>query len=197
MKIKIRNFKHIDLLPDLISFRPIISRNFDKNKNPVIKIIVACDEKNVIGKNNQLIWHLPADLKHFKNLTTGHSIIMGRKTFDSIGKALPNRNNLVVSRQNQILADGIILCHSLEEAILKAKSLSRDDIFIIGGAEIYKQALEIADQVILTRLHDYFDGDAFFPEMPSQEWEIIQIERGITDEKNPYQYSFLTYQRIR
>lgn len=181
----------------MISFRPIISRNFDKNKNPVIKIIVACDEKNVIGKNNQLIWHLPADLKHFKNLTTGHSIIMGRKTFDSIGKALPNRNNLVVSRQNQILADGIILCHSLEEAILKAKSLSRDDIFIIGGAEIYKQALEIADQVILTRLHDYFDGDAFFPEMPSQEWEIIQTERGITDEKNPYQYSFLTYQRIR
>ena len=81
----------------------------------MIKIIVACDEKNVIGKNNQLIWHLPADLKHFKNLTTGHSIIMGRKTFDSIGKALPNRNNLVVSRQKAIHSEGIILCHSLEE----------------------------------------------------------------------------------
>lgn len=162
----------------------------------MIKIIVACDEKNVIGKNNQLIWHLPADLKHFKNLTTGHSIIMGRKTFESIGKALPNRNNLVVSRQSHLNVDGIILCHSLEEAILKAKSLSRDDIFIIGGAEIYRQALPLADQIILTRLHDYFDGDAFFPELPSEQWEVIHAERGITDEKNPYQYSFMTYQKI-
>lgn len=158
---------------------------------------MACDEKNVIGKNNQLIWHLPADLKHFKNLTTGHSIIMGRKTFDSIGKALPNRNNFVISRQNHIHAEEIILCNSLDEAILKAKSLSRGDIFIIGGADIYQQAIDIADQVILTRLHDYFDGDAFFPELASQDWEIIQTERGITDERNPYQYSFLTYQRIR
>ncbi|MHA8053031.1 dihydrofolate reductase [Aquirufa sp. Wall-65K1] len=161
----------------------------------MIKIIVACDEKNVIGKNNQLIWHLPADLKHFKNLTSGHSIIMGRKTFDSIGKALPNRNNLVVSRQSKLNAEGIILCQSLDEAILKAQSLSRSDVFIIGGAEIYKQAMERADQIILTRLHDYFDGDTYFPEITSQDWEIIQTERGITDEKNPYQYSFLTYQR--
>ncbi len=120
---------------------------------------------------------------------------MGRKTFDSIGKALPNRNNLVVSRQSKLNAEGIILCQSLDEAILKAQSLSRSDVFIIGGAEIYKQAMERADQIILTRLHDYFDGDTYFPEITSQDWEIIQTERGITDEKNPYQYSFLTYQR--
>lgn len=162
----------------------------------MVKILVACDENGVIGKNNALIWHLPADLKRFKTLTTGNVIIMGRKTYDSIGKPLPNRINIVITRQNEYASDGIIVVHSLEEALLKAKSLSRGDIFIIGGAEIYQIALEKADQILLTRLHDIFDGDAYFPEISETQWVKVEQIKGETDEKNPYQYSFVTYHRI-
>jgi dihydrofolate reductase len=161
----------------------------------VIKILVACDENRVIGKDNQLIWHLPADLKRFKALTTGHVILMGRKTFESIGKPLPNRTTIVITRQTDFKAEGTITAHSVEEAILKAKSLSRDDIFIVGGAEIYTISLDLADQILLTQLHDIFDGDAFFPEIAQDTWEIVNRERGLTDEKNPFQYSFITYQK--
>ncbi len=161
-----------------------------------MKILVACDENRVIGKNNALIWHLPADLKRFKELTTGNVIIMGRKTYDSIGKPLPNRINLVITRQKDFVAEGVIVVHSLDEALLKAKSLSRGDIFIIGGAEIYQLALEKADQILLTRLHDIFDGDAYFPEISEKEWQVVEQIKGETDEKNPYQYSFITLQRI-
>jgi len=131
----------------------------------VIKILVACDEKRVIGKNNTLIWHLPADLKRFKELTTGNVIIMGRKTFDSIGRPLPNRLNIVITRQTNYQQEGVIIVHSLEEAILKAKSLHRGDIYIVGGAEIYQMAMKLADEIEVTLLHDIFDGDAFFPEI--------------------------------
>ena len=162
----------------------------------VIKILVACDEKSVIGKNNTLIWHLPADLKRFKELTTGNVIIMGRKTFDSIGRPLPNRTTIVITRQKDYQQDGVIIVHSLEEAVLKAKSLHRGDIYIVGGAEIYRLALDIADEIELTLLHDIFEGDAFFPEIDKTVWEVISKERGITDEKNPFQYSFIKFRRI-
>jgi dihydrofolate reductase len=161
----------------------------------VLKILVAFDENRVIGKNNTLIWHLPADLKRFKSLTTGHVIIMGRKTFESIGKALPNRTTIVISRQADLNLEGVIIAHSVEEAILKAKSLTRDDIFIVGGAEIYALSLPLADQILVTQLHDVFEGDAFFPEIPLDTWEVSERERGVTDEKNAYQYSYLTYSR--
>lgn len=161
----------------------------------MIKILVACDENSVIGKDNQLIWHLPADLKRFKALTTGHVILMGRKTFESIGRPLPNRTTIVISRQTDFRAEGTLTAHSVEEAILKAKSLTRDDIFIVGGAEIYTLSLDFADQILLTQLHDIFDGDAFFPEISADAWEIVARERGVTDEKNPFQYSFITYQK--
>ncbi len=161
----------------------------------MIKILVACDENGVIGKDNQLIWHLPADLKRFKALTTGHVILMGRKTFESIGRPLPNRTTIVISRQTDFRAEGTLTAHSVEEAILKAKSLTRDDIFIVGGAEIYTLSLDFADQILLTQLHDIFDGDAFFPEISADAWEIVARERGVTDEKNPFQYSFITYQK--
>ena len=154
----------------------------------MIKILVACDENGVIGKNNQLIWHLPADLKRFKNLTTGHVIIMGRKTYESIGKPLPNRTTIVISRQTHFQAEGTITAHSVEEALLKAKSLSREDI--------YQLSLAIADQILLTQIHDIFEGDALFPEISAEAWEIVERERGLTDEKNPFQYSFITYQKI-
>jgi len=149
----------------------------------VIKILVACDENRVIGKDNQLIWHLPADLKRFKSLTTGHVILMGRKTYESIGKPLPNRTTIVITRQVDFQAEGTITAHSVEEAILKAKSLTREDIFIVGGAEIYSLSLAMADQLLVTQLHDIFEGDAFFPEISADTWEIVDRERGVTDEK--------------
>jgi dihydrofolate reductase len=161
----------------------------------VLKILVAFDENRVIGKNNTLIWHLPADLKRFKALTTGHVIIMGRKTFESIGKPLPNRTTIVISRQANLQIEGAIITHSVEEAILKAKSLTREDIFIVGGAEIYALSLPLADQILVTQLHDIFEGDAFFPEISLDTWIVSERERGVTDEKNAYQYSYLTYSR--
>lgn len=161
----------------------------------MLKILVAFDENRVIGKNNALIWHLPADLKRFKALTTGHVIIMGRKTFESIGKPLPNRTTIVISRQTDLQIEGAIMANSVEEAILKGKSLTREDIFIVGGAEIYALSLPLADQILVTQLHDIFDGDAYFPEIPAESWEIAEKERGITDEKNTYQFSYLTYSR--
>lgn len=161
----------------------------------MLKILVAFDENRVIGKNNTLIWHLPADLKRFKALTTGHVIIMGRKTFESIGKPLPNRTTIVISRQADLQIEGAIIAHSVEEAILKAKSITREDIFIVGGAEIYALSLALADQILVTQLHDIFEGDAYFPEIPSASWEITEKERGVTDEKNAYQYSYITYTR--
>ncbi len=161
----------------------------------MLKILVAFDENRVIGKNNTLIWHLPADLKRFKTLTTGHVIIMGRKTFESIGKPLPNRTSIVISRQADLQIDGAIIAHSVEEAILKAKSITREDIYIVGGAEIYALSLALADQILVTQLHDIFEGDAYFPEIPTETFEVTEKERGITDEKNAYQYSYITYTR--
>ena len=161
----------------------------------MLKILVAFDENRVIGKNNTLIWHLPADLKRFKSLTTGHVIIMGRKTFESIGKPLPNRTTIVISRQADLQIEGVIIAHSVEEAILKAKSITREDIFIVGGAEIYTLSLALADQILVTQLHGIFEGDAYFPEIPMETFEVTEKERGITDEKNAYQYSYITYTR--
>lgn len=156
---------------------------------------MAFDENRVIGKNNTLIWHLPADLKRFKALTTGHVIIMGRKTFESIGRPLPNRTTIVISRQTDLQIEGVILANSVEEAILKAKSITREDIYIVGGAEIYTLSLPLADQILVTQLHDIFEGDAFFPEISPEIWEVTEKERGITDEQNTYQFSYITYSR--
>ncbi len=161
----------------------------------MLKILVAFDENRVIGKNNALIWHLPADLKRFKALTTGQVIIMGRKTYESIGRPLPNRTTVVISRQQDLKIEGVILARSVEEAILKAKSISRDDIFIVGGAEIYQLSLPLADQILVTQLHDIFEGDAFFPEISPAIWKVTEQERGVTDEQNAYQFSYITYAR--
>ncbi|HSI91251.1 MAG TPA: dihydrofolate reductase, partial [Adhaeribacter sp.] len=136
----------------------------------MIALVVAMAENRVIGKNNQLIWHLPADLKHFKNLTTGHPIIMGRKTFESIGKPLPNRTNIIVTRQEDFSAEGCLVAHSLNEALMMAQQLD-SDIFVIGGAEIYRQAMFLADTIYLTEVHHSFDGDTFFPEIDTVLWQ--------------------------
>jgi len=158
-----------------------------------ISLIVAVDENNGIGKNNQLPWHLPADLKHFKTLTTGHPIIMGRKTFESIGKALPNRRNIVVSRQKSYLAEGADVVSSLPEAIDLCEN--ENDVFVIGGAQIFEHALPTADVLYLTVIHHQFDADTFFPEIDKSNWIKETSSSHAPDDKNIYSYTFIKYIR--
>ncbi|MDP2087900.1 MAG: dihydrofolate reductase [Flavobacteriaceae bacterium] len=160
----------------------------------MITIIAAIDSHNGIGKNNQLIWYLPADLKRFKSKTTGHHIIMGRKTFESLGKALPNRTSVIISRNNHFqVPEGCILVESLKDAIKVAANDSSP--FIIGGAEIYLEAFKIADQLDITLVHHTFEADAFFPEIDKKFWKEIAREDFKADEKNKYDYSFVTFIR--
>ncbi|MDB5121721.1 MAG: dihydrofolate reductase [Sphingobacteriales bacterium] len=158
-----------------------------------ISIVVVADENNAIGKNNQLLCHLPADLKHFKSITTGNTVVMGRKTFDSIGKPLPNRKNIVITRQPNLAIEGCEVVQSLQEAI--QSSADNTDVCIIGGAEIYNQSLELTDVIYLTRIHHEFEADAFFPPIDSEIWEQTSIEPHQPDEKNKYSYSFITYNK--
>lgn len=164
----------------------------------MISIIVAVAENNVIGKDNTLIWHLPADMKFFKEKTSGHCVITGRKNYESIPekfRPLPNRTNIVVTRQASYQAPGALIAISLEDAINKAKTTGDQEIFIIGGGEIYKQGLQFADRVYLTKIHYNFEGDAFFPEL-GKNWKEIARTAGIVDEKNKYPHDFITYERV-
>ncbi len=158
-------------------------------------IVVAVAENNVIGKNNNLIWHLPADLKHFKNITTGHHIIMGRKTYESIGRPLPNRTTVIVTRNANYQAEGCIVVNSLPAAFEVAQG--DEQPCVVGGAEIYKQAMEqkLVDVLYFTRIHHRFDGDTFFPEVSPDQWEIASEEPHQPDEKNKYHYTFIKYVR--
>ncbi len=158
----------------------------------IISLIVAVSTNNVIGKNNQLIWHLPADLKHFKQLTTGHTVFMGRKTYDSIGKPLPNRRNVVISRSVDKIT-GCEVATSLEEALQLTQQ--ENEVFVIGGAEIYRKALPLAHRIYLTQIHQDFDGDTFFPSIDFQSWQETSREDFSPDEKNAFSYSFITLNR--
>lgn len=159
-----------------------------------ISIIVAVSENGVIGKDNQLLWHLSSDLKRFKALTTGHTIVMGRNTFLSIGKALPNRRNVVLSRsmksgevENVEVFDSLdAFTHALQ---------TDEEVFVIGGGQIYRQFLPLASKVYLTRVHVTIDGDTTFPELPASEWQEIAMEKMSSDEKNEYDYDFIDYCR--
>lgn len=157
-----------------------------------ISIIAAVAENNAIGFKNQLIWHLPADLQFFKKTTLNNTIIMGRKTFDSIGKALPKRKNIVISRNTSLIAPGCTIVANLKEAIAQADS---EEIFIVGGANIYNQSMEIADQLYITKVHDQFEADTFFPEIDSKIWEEISREDHFKDEKHAFDFSFIIYQK--
>jgi len=157
-----------------------------------VSAIVAIGENNAIGKSNQLLWHLPADLKHFKNKTAGHSIIMGRKTFDSVGKPLPNRRNIVVTRQD-ITIPGCEVVKSIDEALELCKG--ENEVFIGGGAEIYKLAMDKTDKIYLTIVHKMFDADTFFPEIDFTKWVETEHEDHQPDEKNNLPYSFITLER--
>jgi dihydrofolate reductase len=160
-----------------------------------LSIVVAVAENNVIGNNNQLIWHMPTDLKRFKTLTMGHPIIMGRKTYESIGKALPGRTSIIITRQADYQAADCIVVHSLEDAIKAAKKTNAPQAFIIGGAEIYRQALNLCDTIYLTKIKHSFPGNTVFPNLDHKAWALVKKEEFPADEKNPYPYEFLTLEK--
>ena len=157
----------------------------------MITLIAAAAENNALGKDNDLLWHLPEDFKRFKQITSGHYIIMGRKTFESFPKPLPNRTHIIITRQKEYLADGCLVVHSLEEAL--EISPQNEEVFIIGGAQIYKQALPFADKIDLTRVHIELDADAFFPEFNTSKWNLVFSEKHFKDEKHQFDYTFETY----
>ncbi len=151
-------------------------------------------ENRVIGRNNALPWRLPADLQHFKALTMGHAVLLGRKTFDSIGKVLPGRRWIVLTRDRDWRHTGVEVAYSLEES-LRVASVEAE-IFVAGGAELYRQALPLADRLYLTVVHAAIDGDARFPELEAAEWTLITDERHDPDKRNVLPYSFRLYQRV-
>lgn len=157
-----------------------------------IAIIAAVAQNNAIGLNNQLIWHLPADLQFFKKTTLNKTIIMGRKTFDSIGKALPKRTNIVISSNGQLQAPGCVVVHTLQEAIAKADA---EEVFIVGGANIYAQSMQMADKLYITHVHHQFEADTFFPEIDTQIWKVSSREDHFKDDKHAYDFSFVIYER--
>ncbi len=162
----------------------------------MISLIVAIDENRAIGKDGDLLCYLPADLKHFKNITTGHTVVMGRKTFDSLPKgALPNRVNIVISRSERNYPD-TIYASSLEEALEKAPK--DREVFIIGGASIYNVAIDFADRIYLTKIKNSFaDADTFFPAWDEAEWNVIEKTCNKADEKNSFDYDFITLDRMK
>lgn len=160
----------------------------------MISFVVAMDNNRVIGKDNDLPWHLPEDLKFFKRVTMGHPIVMGRKTHESIGRVLPGRENIIVTRDKYYLSDGCTVLHSINEV----KDLAREngeEIFVIGGAEIFKELFTMADRLYITHIDEEFEGDTYFPLFSENDWELVSNERGIKDEKNPYIYSFKVYDK--
>ena len=161
----------------------------------IISIITAIGRNNEIGKKGNLLCHLPADLKHFKEITSGHTVIMGRKTFESLPKgSLPNRRNIVISRNIGLKIEGAEVYPSLDYAFIKL--INENEVFIIGGAQIYEQALPIADKLYFTKIHaDFQEADAFFPKIDFSVWREISREFFPADEKNPYSFSFLEYER--
>ena len=156
-------------------------------------MIAAAAENNALGKDNKIVWHLPNDFKRFKSLTSGHHIIMGRKTFESLQKPLPNRKHIIITRQKDYQAEDCIVVDSMEKAL---NACPKDqDSFIIGGGEIYKIGLPFTDKIELTRVHHTFEADAYFPEINEKEWKLEKSEFNEKDEKHKYDYSYLTYVR--
>ncbi|WP_334055751.1 dihydrofolate reductase [Polaribacter sp. P097] len=162
----------------------------------MITIIAAIAKNNALGKNNDLIWHLPADLKRFKKVTTGHHILMGRNTFESIGRPLPNRTTIIITKNEEYVQEGCLIANSVEQAL----ELAHDDdqIFIIGGAQVYEYAMkhDFADALDITLVHHEFEADVYFPEIDPTVWRRVEREDFIADEKNKFDYSFIRYKKI-
>ncbi|MEM6396483.1 MAG: dihydrofolate reductase [Bacteroidota bacterium] len=161
-----------------------------------INAIVATDQKGTIGKAGQIPWYLPADLKYFKRTTIGHPVIMGRKTFDSIGRPLPKRTNIVLTRDPFFVATGTAVVHSIEEALSHPSISSSEEVFVIGGGEIYRITLDITDRVFLTKVDTNIeDGDAFFPELDPDVWTLAREEKYQADEKNEFDFTFQVWEK--
>jgi dihydrofolate reductase len=160
----------------------------------MITLIAAAAENNALGKDNQLVWHLPDDFKRFKQITSGHYIIMGRKTFESFPKPLPNRTHVIITRQKNYKVDGCIVVNSIEDAIKSCPK--EEEIFIIGGADIYNQSIDFADKIELTRVHANFEADAFFPEINLNLWKLTFEEKHVQDEKHNFDFTFQTFVKV-
>lgn len=191
-QIKIAEIKtELEKEARIIAESQLFSQNSSRN---TVTLIAAASENNIIGKDNKLIWRLSDDLKHFKELTKGHFVIMGRKTFESMPKALPNRTNVIITRKTDYKAENAIVVNSLEKALKVAENDNQP--FIIGGGEIYKLSMEIADRIELTRVHTSIEGDTSFPEINLEKWQEVKNEKRLKDEKNEYDFSFLRYDKI-
>jgi dihydrofolate reductase len=165
-----------------------------------ISIIVAASTNNVIGRNNDLPWHLPADLKYFKDTTMDHCVVMGRKNFESIPpkyRPLQGRTNIVITRQKDYNAEGAVVVNSIEAAVEFARSKNDTECFITGGGEIFKQSIHLCDRIYLTRIHAVIEGDVYFPELNEKKWKEISRKDIQPDEKNKYPFSFIIYERYK
>lgn len=163
----------------------------------MLSIIVAKGKNNIIGKNNSLIWHLPADLKHFKDLTTGHTIIMGRKTFESLGRVLPNRKHIIFSQNKdlKIKEENVEVVHSLLE--IQDLIEGKEEAFVIGGAMIYNFLMPYVEKMYVTEINEEFEGDTFFLKINTEIWKETSRTKGVKDEKNNFDYDFVTYEKIK
>jgi dihydrofolate reductase len=159
----------------------------------LISIIAAMDCNRVIGKNNDIPWRLPKDWAYVMKTTMGHPIILGRKNFESIGKVLPGRRNIILTRDKAYFAEGAEIVHSLENIFTSCGN--EEEIFIFGGEQIYRLFLPLVDKMYITKIHYEFEGDTYFPEFDLNQWVQVSIEKGITDEKNPFTYYFHVYER--
>ena len=160
-----------------------------------VSIIVAADQQNGIGKNNELLCYLPDDLKYFKRITSGHCIVMGRKTYESIGRLLPNRTNIIVTTNTNYKIEGAVMAHSLPQAIDYAKQTGETELMITGGGTIYKEALDLVDKVYLTRIQHVFEADTFFPELKAEVFKLTSSEVHEADDKHPFAFAFEVWER--
>ena len=161
-----------------------------------ISLVVAAATNNAIGKDGKLPWHLPNDMKHFKNMTWGMPVVMGRKTFESLGKVLPGRKNIVISRQPGWQADGVVTVKNIEDALFVARETDAKEVMVIGGGEIYKALFEKARRIYLTRVEAEPEADTFFPTLRSEEWYLMSQQNHEADDKNAWNYSFQVWERI-
>ncbi|CAN5891763.1 dihydrofolate reductase [soil metagenome] len=161
----------------------------------IVSLIVAASSNNAIGKDGQLLWSLPNDMKFFKNTTWGMTVIMGRKTYESVDKPLPGRVNIVITRQENWVRENVLVVKDLTEALEEAKETNSREVFIIGGGEIYRESMNIADRIYITRVHAELEGDTFFPVIDEKAWELKQHTDFTTDEKHQFSYSFQVWEK--
>ena len=162
----------------------------------IISLVVAAATNNAIGKDGKMPWHLPNDLKHFKNVTWGMPVVMGRKTFESVGKVLPGRKNIIITRQSGWTAEGTVAVQKIEDALFVAKSTDAKEVMVIGGGEIYKALFNKANRIYLTRVEAEPEADTFFPALHPNEWHLVNQQLHEADEKNAYNYSFQLWERV-